>query len=45
MSLEKNGPNRHSRMMRIKSSRVLLVLGWYDHRLHRGVEKFAQEHG
>jgi LacI family transcriptional regulator len=31
--------------MRKKSPRVLLVLGWYDHRLHRGIEKFAQEHG
>ncbi len=45
MPLEKWGGRRHSRFMRIKSSRVLLVLGWYDHRLHRGVEKFAQEHG
>ena len=45
MPLEKWGGRRHSRRMRIKSSRVLLVLGWYDHRLHRGVEKFAQEHG
>jgi len=25
--------------------RVLLALGWYDHRLHRGIEKFAQEEG
>jgi LacI family transcriptional regulator len=24
--------------------RVLLVLGWYDYRLHRGIEKYAQEH-
>jgi hypothetical protein len=23
--------------------RVLLVLGWYDYRLHRGIERFAQE--
>jgi len=22
-----------------------LALGWYDYRLHRGIEKFAQEHG
>lgn len=28
-----------------KYPRVLLVLGWYDHRLHRGIEKYAQEHG
>jgi LacI family transcriptional regulator len=24
---------------------VLIALGWYDHRLHRGVERYAQEHG
>lgn len=28
-----------------KSPRVLLALGWYDHRLHRGIEKYAVEHG
>ncbi len=31
--------------MRTKSPRVLLVLGWYDYRLHGGIEKYAQEHG
>jgi LacI family transcriptional regulator len=31
--------------LRSKSPRVLLVLGWYDYRLHRGIEKYAQEHG
>lgn len=31
--------------MRKKSPRVLLVLGWYDYRLHRGIERFAQEQG
>src|SRR4051812_36746908 len=31
--------------MRQKSPRILLVLGWYDYRLHRGIEKYAQEHG
>lgn len=31
--------------MRKRSPRVLLVLGWYDYRLHRGIEAFAQEHG
>jgi LacI family transcriptional regulator len=31
--------------MRVKSPRVLLVLGWYDYRLHCGIEKYAQEHG
>jgi LacI family transcriptional regulator len=25
--------------------RVLITLGWYDYRLHRGIEKYAQEHG
>src|ERR1700759_846394 len=25
--------------------RVLIVLGWYDYRLHRGIEKYAQEQG
>ena len=25
-------------------NRVLVALGWYDYRLHRGIEKFAQEH-
>jgi LacI family transcriptional regulator len=32
-------------LMRKKSPRVLLVLGWYDHRLHGGIEKYAQEQG
>jgi LacI family transcriptional regulator len=32
-----------SRMSR-KQKQVLLALGWYDYRLHRGIEKFAQEH-
>jgi hypothetical protein len=31
--------------MRKFSRRVLLVLGWYDYRLHRGIERYAQEHG
>lgn len=31
--------------MQPKARRVLLVLGWYDYRLHRGIEKYAQEHG
>jgi len=25
--------------------RVLLAFGWYDYRLHRGIEKYAYEHG
>lgn len=24
---------------------VLLVLGWYDHRLHHGIARYAQERG
>jgi LacI family transcriptional regulator len=28
-----------------KQKRVLVALGWYDYRLHRGIEKFAQERG
>jgi LacI family transcriptional regulator len=31
--------------MKSRSPRVLLVLGWYDYRLHRGIEKYAQEQG
>jgi LacI family transcriptional regulator len=31
--------------MRKRQKRVLLALGWYDYRLHRGIEKYAQEHG
>jgi LacI family transcriptional regulator len=27
-----------------KQRRVLLALGWYDYRLHRGIEKYAREH-
>ncbi len=26
-----------------RQKRVLVALGWYDYRLHRGIEKFAQE--
>lgn len=28
-----------------KQKHVLLVLGWYDFRLHRGIAEYAQEHG
>jgi LacI family transcriptional regulator len=31
-------------MTRKRQKRVLVALGWYDYRLHRGIEKFAQEH-
>lgn len=31
-------------MMRKSQKRVLVALGWYDYRLHRGIEKFALEH-
>lgn len=32
-------------MIHAPRRRVLLALGWYDYRLHRGIEKYAQEHG
>ena len=28
-----------------RQKRVLLALGWYDHSLHQGIEKYAREHG
>lgn len=31
--------------MHRKQKRVLAALGWYDYRLHRGIETYAQEHG
>ena len=31
--------------MRKTPPRVLLALGWYDYRLHRGIERYAQQHG
>jgi len=31
--------------MPAKQKRVLLALGWYDYRLHKGIEKYAREHG
>ena len=31
--------------MKRDQRRVLLALGWYDYRLHRGIEKYAQERG
>lgn len=33
------------RCMKRQQKRVLLALGWYDYRLHRGIEKYAQEQG
>ena len=27
-----------------KHKRVLVALGWYDYRLHRGIEKYAEQH-
>jgi LacI family transcriptional regulator len=30
--------------MRTVQKRVLIALGWYDYRLHRGIEKYALEH-
>ena len=31
--------------MRLMPPRILLALGWYDHRLQRGVERYARERG
>ncbi len=31
--------------MKRRQKRVLIALGWYDYRLHSGIEKYAQEHG
>lgn len=31
--------------MHKRRKRVLIALGWYDYRVHRGIERFAQEHG
>ena len=31
--------------MRRHQKRVLIALGWYDYRLHRGIERYAQENG
>jgi len=28
----------------VRQRRVLIALGWYDYRVHRGIEKYAQEH-
>ncbi len=28
-----------------RQKNILLVLGWYDHRLHQGIARYAQEHG
>lgn len=30
--------------MKSRHKRVLLALGWYDYRLHLGIERYAQEH-
>ncbi len=38
-------PSRHCLRVPANRKRVLLAMGWYDYRLHRGIEKFAQEHG
>jgi LacI family transcriptional regulator len=32
-------------VMRKKYPQVLLALGWYDYRLHKGIENYAQAHG
>jgi LacI family transcriptional regulator len=28
-----------------RQKRILLAIGWYDHRLHRGIARYAVEHG
>ena len=30
--------------MKNRQKRVLVALGWYDYRLHRGIERYALEH-
>jgi len=30
---------------RSRQLRILLAMGWYDYRLHRGIAKYAEEHG
>lgn len=32
-------------MKSFRRPRVLLAMGWYDYRLHRGIAKYAEEHG
>ena len=29
----------------VQKKRVLLVMGWYDYRLHRGIANYAEQHG
>jgi len=41
--MPKASTERSLRLRRQK--RVLLALGWYDYRLHRGIAKYAEEHG
>jgi LacI family transcriptional regulator len=31
--------------VKFRHKRVLLALGWYDYRLHLGIERYAQQHG
>ncbi len=35
---------RGSNILRVKRRRVLLAMGWYDYRVHRGIERYAVEH-
>jgi LacI family transcriptional regulator len=35
----------HQAPRRHRQKRILLALGWYDVRLHRGIAKYAAEHG
>jgi LacI family transcriptional regulator len=37
--------NRPIKSVVPRQLRVLLAMGWYDYRLHRGIAKYAEEHG
>jgi LacI family transcriptional regulator len=38
-------PSVHQAPRRHRQKRILLAMGWYDVRLHRGIAKYAAEHG
>src|SRR3954468_11095746 len=43
--LEMITPSAHPPKPRRGKKRILLALGWYDYRLHRGIAKYAEEQG
>ena len=43
--LEMITPSAHPPKTRRGKKRILLALGWYDYRLHRGIAKYAEEQG